>query len=228
MISRTQGVRWRVFELVLVANLTGCTATLDLVFPPTISTAVEDHSQETVSSLVRRHRALQRLPSSRLAQAIDRSKARFLKNPSLKSYQELVSFMALSNVSFADKAAILELLHQNGQAFISASTDDLHFVSEKAVFDAVQQLKHARESTAAISNRDQEIAQLERTVKGLVAARDRCHTNEAALERQLQYIQSWALKLRGQLDELGRIEQSIEDRRQSTPLELPKQDGQAQ
>ncbi|MFZ0254551.1 MAG: hypothetical protein WAN46_02635 [Gammaproteobacteria bacterium] len=210
-----------------MTNPMGCAATLDLAFPPTISTAIEDNSHETLSSLVRRHRALQRLPPSRLARAIDRTKARFSKNPNLKSYQQLVSFMALSNVSFTEKVGILELLQQNGQAFISASTHDLHFVSEKAVFDAVQQQKHAQELTAAISNRDRKIVQLERTVKGLVAARDRCHTNEAALERQLQYIQSWALKLRGQLDELGRIEKTIEDRRQSTPLELPKQDDQA-
>jgi hypothetical protein len=206
----------------------GCAGTPDLAFPPVISTGVEGELKETLASLVRRHRALQRLSPSRLAQAVDTKKARFLEDPNLERYQQLVSFMALPNVPFTEKVAILEILQQDGQASVSASTRDLYLVPEEFMFDAVEQQKRARELTSAISDRDRKIAQLERAVKSLVATRDRCHTNEASLERQLQYIQSWAMKMRRQLDELGRIEKSIEDRRQSTPLELPKQDDQTQ
>lgn len=221
MTSLTRGPGWLAW--VLIAGLAGCTGTVDLAFPPPISPAVESASEETLSSVLRRHRALQRLPASRLTEAIERTKARFLENPNLTSYQQLVSFLALPNVPLAEKAAILELLQQNGQAFLSKSVHNLHLVPEKALFEAIQQQQRAEKLTAAIVERDRKIAQLERTLNGLVATRDRCYTREASLERQLQDIQNWALKLRRQLDELGRIEESIEDRRKSTPLELPKQ-----
>ena len=222
----TKGVRW--LSLVLATSLVGCAGMRELAFPPVVSTEGASDSQETLSSLSRRQRTLQRLPPTRITQAIDRTKARFLENPNRESYQQLVSFMALTNVPFPEKGAILELLQENGQAFISASTHDLYLVPENAVFDAVHQQKRARELTTALSDRERKLAQLERTVRSLVATRDRCRTNEASLEDQLEYIQSWALKLRRQLDELGRIEKSIEDRRQSTPLELPRQDDQTQ
>lgn len=207
-------------------SLLGCAGRPDLAHPPIISPGIEANSTETLSSVVRRHRALQQLPPSRLAQAVTRTKARFLKNPNLENYQQLITILALPNVPFPEKLAVLELMQQQDLAFTSTSTQDLHLVLEQTVIEAVQTQKRTRELTAAISDRDQKIAELERSVRSLVATRSRCYKNQASLERQLQYIQSWALKLRHQLDEIGRIEKSIEDRRQSTPLELPKQNDQ--
>lgn len=218
----TRGVSW--LSLALIAGLMGCVGTSNLGNPPVIAPGLEGNSDETLAALVRRHKAYQRLSPSRLAGSIDRVKVRFSEAPNLQTYRQLTSLMALRNVPFAEKLAILELLQQRGRAFASSSNQDLHLVSEKAVFDIVQQQKHIRELTAAVMDRDRKVTALEHTVNGLAETGKRCHANVASLEHQLHSLQSRALKLRRQLDELGRIEESIEDRRQSTPLELPKQD----
>ncbi len=217
-----------VISFAIGVTLLGCASTPDLAHPLIISPGLEANSTETLSGVIRRYRALQQAPPSRLAQTIKRAKVRFVENPNLESYQQLVTFMALPNVPFSEKFAILELLEQQGLTFTSTSTHDLQLVPEATVIDAVRAQKHARDLTADISDRDRRIGELERRVRSLVATRDRCYSNQASLERQLQDIQGWALKLRRQLDEIGRIEKSIEDRRQSTPLELPKQDDRTQ
>ncbi|MGF1613860.1 MAG: hypothetical protein ACFCVA_08090 [Gammaproteobacteria bacterium] len=220
----TQGGRW--LSLVILMNLIGCAGTFDPVSQAAQGTRIEGGSPEALALAVRRYAVLQEVPSERLVQEIERAKARFRERPSRQNYQPLVSFMALPKVPLEQKAAILGLLESHGQQFLSVSQRDLHLVPETTVFDTVRQASRTQELLAAISIRDQRIAQLESRVDGLQAVRDRCRTNEASLERRLESIQSWALTLRRQLDELGRIEESIEDRRQSTPLELPKQNDQ--
>lgn len=223
-MSMLQGSRW--LSLVILMNLIGCAGTVELASQATQATRIEGGSPEALALAVRHYAVLQEVPPARLVQEIERAKARFLERPSLQNYQPLVSFMALPKVPLEQKAAILGLLELHGQQFLSLSQRNLHLVPETTVFDAVRQALRTQELLSAISIRDQRIAQLEGTVNGLEAVRDRCRTNEASLERRLESIQNWALTLRRQLDELGRIEEKIEDRRQSTPLELPKQNDQ--
>ena len=222
-----RGWVWVTFGLALA--LVSCGSFREEVTTPVLPMPVRGDAGGALSVLLKRYVALRSLSQVELNQEIEKARTRFVENPSLENRRRLVSLMALPAAPFPHKTAMLDLLQQDGQLSVPAARNDLYLVPETTVYRAVRQEQRVHDLMAEVSARDREIAQLKRTLKGWKATRDRYRDREASLERQLEHARSWAMTLSRQLDELRKIEKSIEDRRQSTPLQLPKQqDDQAQ
>jgi hypothetical protein len=206
----------------LLGALTACAA-LDADRPRPSDHA--DRLAEHVALMSQQYTQAQHLSAEQVARELSRAQASFALVPSLAHWRRLMFLVLLPQAPGADREAALELLQTHHRPVASPSEHGLYLVSEEVLADYLQLLQEARETHAA---RVQIIDELEQQLELLTAARDRLAQDKRSLKEQLHTEQVRIRTLQRQLDEIRKIEQTLEDRNRTAPARLPEDDDPSQ
>lgn len=218
----------RLLSLALCLAVVGCAVAKSPVYVPRLPpTDQGELTQQTPCAILSAYYlTLSRRSPASLGPDIERAKKAFRKAPSVENRRRLTFFLSLPNVLFASKVEVLELMARHNTTPKSGYPPTLYFLPESSINQCVRRAKIIEDLQAKITTRDKQITRLNHQLKGVWASRAQLQADKASLEQRLEEAQALAHTLRGQLDELRKIEKSLEDRSQSTPLELPKQNAQ--
>ena len=210
------GLRQAVVLGLLVA-LVACAAWNDDRPRPTES---KNPLDEQLAIRTQRYTEVEQTSAAQLARDLAGAKADFALQPNPEHWRRLVFLALLPQTSEMDRELAFDLLQTGPRPVDRASGDALYMVSEDLIGDYLQLRLEAQESRETQMARAQLIDELETQLKRLTVAHKRLAHEKMLFAEQLRKEQARSRTLQHQLDEITRIEKTLEDRTHTAPAEL--------
>jgi hypothetical protein len=174
------------------------------------------------------YRQLLGLPRPELDAEVERARAAFAAKPDGYNRLLLEMLVSVPDTAPAAKPRLLEALGRAESRRCPEPVTDLCVIFGALTAERIRQERYQTALREELDGRAAELDELRERLRAAQAETQKHRAAATSLKRNLADQRARAATLQRQLDELRKIERRLEERRKTTGMELPDQDGKAQ